>query len=145
MVGAWEEVLIDLESDPMRCADRLDWVAKWRLLNGYAERDGIEWSHPKMGALDLQYHDVDPELGLHRRMVRSGAMRRLFTDEEVARACTEPPERTRAYPGPLRGPVQRGIGRRQLGFHGVRHRRGDAQAGAYDGAPAGARTRSKRS
>ena len=81
----------------MRCADRLDWVAKWRLLNGYAERDGTEWSHPKMSALDLQYHDVDPELGLHRRMVRSGAMRRLFTDEEVDRACSEPPERTRAY------------------------------------------------
>ncbi len=81
----------------MRCADRLDWVAKWRLLNGYADRDGIEWTHPKMGALDLQYHDVDPELGLHRRLVRSGAMRRLFTDDEVARACTEPPERTRAY------------------------------------------------
>ncbi len=97
VVADWEQVLTDLETDPMRCADRLDWVAKWRLLNGYAERDGIEWSHPKMQALDLQYHDVDPDLGLHRRMVRSGAMQRLFTDEEVARACTEPPERTRAY------------------------------------------------
>src|SRR5437763_3593835 len=37
----WAEVLDDLETDPMRCADRLDWPAKLRLLEGYRARDGL--------------------------------------------------------------------------------------------------------
>ena len=37
----WAEVLDDLAVDPMRCADRLDWPAKLRLLEGYRTRDGL--------------------------------------------------------------------------------------------------------
>src|SRR5215203_2538135 len=36
----WGEVLDALARDPMSCADRLDWPAKMRLLEGYRERDG---------------------------------------------------------------------------------------------------------
>jgi proteasome accessory factor A len=97
VVELWEQVLTDLENDPLRLADRLDWVAKHRLLLGYQDRDGLEWSDSKLRLLDLQYHDVDPERGLYHRLVGSGHMRRLFTDEEVFRAVTDPPERTRAY------------------------------------------------
>jgi proteasome accessory factor A len=97
VVELWEQVLTDLEPDPLRLADRLDWVAKHRLLLGYQDRDGLEWSDSKLRLLDLQYHDVDPERGLYHRLVGSGHMRRLFTDEEVFRAVTDPPERTRAY------------------------------------------------
>jgi proteasome accessory factor PafA2 len=97
LVGSWEQVLTDLEADPILCADRLDWAAKLRLFTGFRERDGVEWTDPKLRALDLQYHDVEPEKGLYHRLVRSGAMRRLFDDAEVLRAVTEPPERTRAY------------------------------------------------
>jgi Pup amidohydrolase len=93
----WEELLGDLEIDPMRAADRLDWVAKYRLLEGYRDRDGLEWDDPKMRLLDLQFHDVDPERGLYHRLVRGGRMRRLLDDAEVRRAVTEPPEETRAY------------------------------------------------
>ncbi len=93
----WEEVLTDLETDPMLLADRLDWVAKHRLLLGYRDRDGLEWNDPKLRLLDLQYHDVDPARGLYDRLVASGRMQRLFSDEQVARASTRPPERTRAY------------------------------------------------
>src|SRR6195952_5918316 len=39
----WAEVLDDLAIDPMRCADRLDWPAKLRLLEGYRSRDGLDW------------------------------------------------------------------------------------------------------
>ncbi|HEY3428636.1 MAG TPA: proteasome accessory factor PafA2 family protein, partial [Acidimicrobiia bacterium] len=53
--------------------------------------------NPKLRALDLQYHDVDPARSLHRRLVERGAMQGMFSDAELERAEVEPPERTRAY------------------------------------------------
>jgi proteasome accessory factor A len=93
----WETILGLLERDPLLAADRLDWVAKYRLLVGLMERDGLSWDHPKLKAFDLQYHDVDPVRGLYHRVIERGAMRRLFTDEQIAAAVEEPPETTRAY------------------------------------------------
>jgi proteasome accessory factor A len=97
VIEAWEAVLSDLETDPGRTADRLDWAAKLRLLEGYIERDGLSWEHPKLKALDIQYHDVDPSRSLYRHLTARGQIRRLFTDDEIQRAETFPPERTRAY------------------------------------------------
>jgi len=97
IVRMWEETLADLERDPLRTADRLDWTAKLRLLEGYRARDGLDWDAPKLRMLHLQYHDIDPERGLHRRLVASGRMRRIFSSEEVDAAVTAPPADTRAY------------------------------------------------
>lgn len=97
VLDEWESVLDDLERDPMSAADRLDWVAKKRLIDGYTDRDRLENDDPKLRALDLQYHDIDPASGLYHRLVASGRMRRLFTDDEVAAAVVAPPERTRAW------------------------------------------------
>jgi proteasome accessory factor A len=97
VLTVWEQILTDLERDPMRCADRLDWVAKKRLLEGYVHRDGLAWNDAKLRLLDLQYHDVDPERGLYHRLVRRGSIQRLFTDAEIARAVADPPDDTRAY------------------------------------------------
>jgi proteasome accessory factor PafA2 len=89
----WETVLTGLEADPMSLANQLDWVAKYRMVEGYRERHGLEWGDPKLAALDLQYHDVRPERSLYAR----AGMERLLTPAEVERAVTEPPETTRAY------------------------------------------------
>jgi proteasome accessory factor A len=97
VIGEWESVLVDLEADSSRLADRLDWAVKYRLLNGFRERDGLAWTDPKLRAFDLQYHDIDPSRSLYRHLVGRGALRRLFTEEEMARAELLPPERTRAY------------------------------------------------
>ncbi len=97
VVQVWEEILTDLEQDPLSTADRLDWTAKQRLLLGYRDRDGLDWDDPKLRLLDLQFHDVDPDRGLYDRLVNSGRMQRLFTDDEVASAAISPPEETRAY------------------------------------------------
>jgi proteasome accessory factor A len=93
----WEEILTDLEADPTTTADRLDWTAKQRILEGYRHRDGLAWDHPKLRLLDLQYHDVDPERGLYARLAARGSVQRLFTDDEVERAVVDPPTDTRAY------------------------------------------------
>src|SRR4051794_28416776 len=93
----WAEVLDDLGADPMRCADRLDWPAKLRLLEGYRSRDGVDWGHSQLHLVDLQYSDVRPEKGLYHRLVARGSMQRLLTDDEVSRAMTSPPTDTRAF------------------------------------------------
>ena len=93
----WAEVLDDLAVDPMRCADRLDWPAKLRLLEGYRSRDGLSWGDSRLHLVDLQYSDVRPEKGLYHRLVSRGSMQRLLTDDEVLQAMVRPPSDTRAF------------------------------------------------
>ena len=97
VITEWERVLTSLETEPMSLSDTLDWVAKRRLFEGFVERDGLSWSDSKLKALDLQYHDVDPDRGLYFTLANRGSMRRLFSDEEIKKAMVTPPERTRAY------------------------------------------------
>jgi proteasome accessory factor A len=93
----WEAVLTGLEEDPFSLTTELDWVAKYRLLEAYRARDGLEWTDPKLRLIDLQYHDVRRDKGLYYKLADSGKMERLTTDQEVDRAVMEPPEDTRAY------------------------------------------------
>ncbi|MGH2712089.1 MAG: depupylase/deamidase Dop [Actinomycetota bacterium] len=93
----WETTLSTLEEDPMKLHRELDWVAKYRLLDGYRERDGLEWDDPKLALIDLQYHDVRRDKGLYYRLVKSNKIERLVSDAEVKKAANEPPEDTRAY------------------------------------------------
>ena len=37
-----------LERDPMECARELDWVAKLALLQGYRDRDGLDWTDHRL-------------------------------------------------------------------------------------------------
>ncbi|MEX0753929.1 MAG: depupylase/deamidase Dop [Actinomycetota bacterium] len=93
----WEDVLTRLEEDPLQLHRELDWVAKRRVLEGYRERDGLAWSDPKLRLIDLQYHDVRQDKGLYYRLVATGEVARIATDEQITRAVMEPPEDTRAY------------------------------------------------
>jgi Pup amidohydrolase len=97
IVERWEAVLLALEEDPMTLHGQLDWVAKLRLLEGYRERGGLEWSDPKLRAIDLQYHDVRRDKGLYHRLAATGKVERLVSDERILNAVMEPPEDTRAY------------------------------------------------
>ncbi|KJF15926.1 depupylase/deamidase Dop [Acidithrix ferrooxidans] len=93
LLGAWEETLGLLERDPMLAADRLDWVAKYRLVQGYQQRHGLLWDDPKLAAIDLQYHDIRPAKSLFYRL----NMENVVSPTEIADAVYEPPKRTRAY------------------------------------------------
>ncbi|MGH8916393.1 MAG: proteasome accessory factor PafA2 family protein, partial [Acidimicrobiia bacterium] len=97
LIAEWERTLELLSTDPAKLADTLDWVAKQRLFEGYIERDELTWDSPKLRALDLQYHDVDPQRGLYNRLAERGSMRRLFDDGQIEEAAVNPPARTRAY------------------------------------------------
>jgi Pup amidohydrolase len=97
VLDRWESVLNTLAHDPMALADQLDWVAKLALLESYRERDGLEWSSPKLHLIDLQYSDVRPERGLYHRLVAKSRMQRLLTREQIEDAVYTPPDDTRAY------------------------------------------------
>jgi proteasome accessory factor A len=97
VLQTWGDTLDALARDPMECADRLDWPAKLRLLEGYRARDGLAWNAPRLHLVDLQYSDVRLGKGLYNRLVTRGSMKRLVTEEEVRAAITTPPQDTRAY------------------------------------------------
>ncbi len=89
----WESVLSALETDPLQLADQLDWVAKYRLINGYRERHDLAWDDARLAAMDLQYHDMRAEKSLFARC----GLERISTDDEVEAGTYEPPPDTRAY------------------------------------------------
>jgi proteasome accessory factor PafA2 len=93
----WESVLEGLERDPMSLSTQLDWVAKLSVLSAYRDRDGLDWSHPKLKLVDLQYHDVRESKGLYYKLARTNKMERIVTDNEVEFAVDHPPNDTRAY------------------------------------------------
>ncbi|WP_033260668.1 depupylase/deamidase Dop [Amycolatopsis vancoresmycina] len=97
VLRVWGEILDALARDPQECADRLDWPAKLRLLEGYRQRDSLAWGAPRLRLVDLQYSDVRLAKGLYNRLVTRGSMKRLVSEEEVLAAVTTPPSDTRAY------------------------------------------------
>jgi proteasome accessory factor PafA2 len=109
VLSLWGEVLDGLADDPRALADRLDWVAKLVLLDGYRRRDGLDWSAHRLAAVDLQYADTRPERSLALRLEQRGSLRRLTTDAEVARAIDEAPADPRAW---FRGECIRRFGTR---------------------------------
>ncbi len=99
VVGEWRRVLTALDRDPMSLEGELDWVAKLRLVQAYQDRNGVRMEDPRIGMLDLAYHDIAPESGLHQLLVRQRRMASLVAEDDVLAAMDEPP-RTRAL---LRG------------------------------------------
>ncbi|MBA3962145.1 MAG: proteasome accessory factor PafA2 family protein [Chthoniobacterales bacterium] len=97
ILGEWETVLNDLERDVTICRDRVDWMAKKTLLDALQAAEHLAWSDPWLQAIDLQYHDIQPDSGLYHELVRQGAMRRLLTEDEIKQAISTPPAETRAY------------------------------------------------
>ena len=97
VLAAWQQVLDDLERDPMLCGDRLDWVAKQWLLDEFAAAEGLARHDPWLQSLDLEYHNVCREEGLYAELVRQNKMRRFVADDDIRRAIRQPPRDTRAY------------------------------------------------
>lgn len=87
----WESVLDRLEADPLSLSDTLDWAAKRALLDEFRAAESLSWDDPTLQSLDLEYHNVDPEAGLYLGLEQENRVRRIVTDEEIARAITNPP------------------------------------------------------
>jgi proteasome accessory factor PafA2 len=93
ILSHWREMLDGVRDDPGSVADRVDWVAKLRIINGYRDRYQLDQGDARLRAIDLQYHDLRPERSLAQRV----GLRELHPIERVREAVHNPPETTRAF------------------------------------------------
>ena len=93
VLGQWREMIDGVRDDRGAVADRVDWVAKLRIIDGYRDRYDLGPHDVRLRAIDLQYHDLRPERSLAQRV----GLRELFSHDEVREAVHNPPRTTRAY------------------------------------------------
>jgi len=100
ILDLWQETLDSLndQSGEHKVAARyIDWIAKYQLMQGYRDRDGLEWDNPRLGVIDLQYSDIDPDRGIAIRLMNRGSIDTLFTADQIEVATRDAPHDTRAY------------------------------------------------
>ncbi len=130
VLDRWERVLAGLERDPDSVAHWVDWVAKRRLVEGYADRHGLEPASAKLKAIDLQYHDLRAERSLARR----AGLETLVTAAEARGGDDQPTDDDAGlFPRSLPRQVRQRHRRRQLGLTRLRRRARSVAAGADDG------------
>lgn len=112
VLDRWESTLGLLGNYPTGAASSVEWLAKMSLLDGYRNRDGLEWNDSRLGLVDLQWADIRPEKGLYYRMLSRDRMQRIVDDAVISRAVVEPPSDTRAY---FRGKCVSGFGKDVVG------------------------------
>jgi proteasome accessory factor PafA2 len=93
VLAQWRSMLDGVRDDVDAVADRVDWVAKLRVVNGYRERYDLAPGDARLRVIDLQYHDLRAERSLSQRV----GLVRLFDSEQVREAVHNPPDSTRAY------------------------------------------------
>ncbi len=96
IMARWEYVLTCLETDPMQLDRELDWVIKKKLIETYVASRQLKWNSAKVLMLDLQYHNIRPELGLYYKLEKEGHVERIVSDDAIEHAMHHPPETTRA-------------------------------------------------
>ncbi|MAF10946.1 proteasome accessory factor PafA2 [Candidatus Poribacteria bacterium] len=97
VVQKWGEVLDALGDDPMKLQRDIDWVIKYAWLRAYRDRHGLAWDDHRLSMLDLQYHDIRPNVGIFHRLQKAGRVRRVVSQDAVIHAITNPPLDTRAF------------------------------------------------
>ena len=93
----WQSVLDRMRADLFSVATEVEWVGKYQLIKRQKERANLDWSDPRLAAIDLQWSDLRPSHGLVYRLAKAGMVTRLVTDEEVERAADVAPTNTRAH------------------------------------------------
>jgi Pup amidohydrolase len=96
VLAAWSEVIDDLERDPLSTADRLDWSAKFRLIEQFRTAEKLAPDDPWLRSLDLAYHLLDRSQGLYYGLLESGALRLPYALKEITGYDLRPPPTTRA-------------------------------------------------
>lgn len=141
LLKEWERTLDDLEKDPLERCQRLDWVAKRKVVEEYlkmkggddkegqgdigtkrrgdegpklksaglrleeqvgaraptpVKRQSIDPNDDALHSVDLEYHNVDPDLSLFHGLQQMGRTERIASESDIVRAMAEPPQDTRA-------------------------------------------------
>jgi proteasome accessory factor A len=92
----WEHCVSTIESDPLKLDREVDWVIKYKLIEAYCERHGLDMGSPKVALVDLQYHDIHRGRGLFYKLQDHDMVERMCTDADIDTAIDVPPQTTRA-------------------------------------------------
>jgi proteasome accessory factor A len=97
LLDEWRDALEALaDGEPDRLGRKVDWIAKRILIDRYRAKHDLPLSSPKVGLLDLAYHDVNRQRGLYYLIERGDRVERVTDETEISRAMREPPQTTRA-------------------------------------------------
>lgn len=96
LMDAWEQVLDDLERDPLSTADRLDWAAKFRLVEQFRTEQQLGEDDPWLQSLDLAYHLLDSQQGLFYGLMEQGTFKIPYSLARISAHSLCPPSSTRA-------------------------------------------------
>jgi len=88
--------LNDLDREPLSTADRLDWAAKYQLIESFRTAEKIKEDDPWLQSLDLSYHLLDRDHGLFYALMDQGAFRLPYPLEQITGHSLCPPTSTRA-------------------------------------------------
>lgn len=97
LLQTWNQTLDLLEMDPLSAVASVEWIAKLYLLSKYRNRDGLDWSDPKLAMIDLQWSDLRPERSLFARLAARGVVSTLHSPAQISEAIQSPPSETRAW------------------------------------------------
>ncbi|MFI9008409.1 Pup--protein ligase [Actinosynnema sp. NPDC053489] len=93
----WGRTLDAVESEDLSKIDReIDWAIKYRLMERYQSKHGMDLSNPRIAQLDLAYHDIRRGRGIFDLLQRKGQVERVTDDGEIEAAKDTPPQTTRA-------------------------------------------------
>jgi proteasome accessory factor A len=97
VLDLWDRTLTAVETGHLDPVEReIDWVIKYRLLDRYMAKHGLDLGSPRIAQLDLAYHDITRSRGLYYLMERKGLVDRVCNDLAIFEAKSVPPQTTRA-------------------------------------------------
>jgi proteasome accessory factor A len=97
VLDLWERALRALRTGDLSLVDReLDWAIKYRMIERYRAKHGLDLADVRVQRLDLAYHDISRTEGLYNLLAARGLVERVTTDLDVFEATSRPPQTTRA-------------------------------------------------
>jgi proteasome accessory factor A len=92
VLSTWKTFLDDYAANPLSVADRADWAAKYTLLKQFAAEEGVDFDSDIIQSLDIAFHDIDPDAGLHFALLDAGDVHTLVTDDAIRLLMEQPPQ-----------------------------------------------------
>jgi proteasome accessory factor A len=97
VIELWGRTLDAVESQELSKIDReIDWAIKYRLVEQYRAKNGMELSSARVAQIDLAYHDIRRGRGIFDLLQRKGLVERVTNDDDIEAAKDIPPQTTRA-------------------------------------------------
>jgi proteasome accessory factor A len=92
VLSTWKKFLDDYAENPLSVADRADWAAKFALLTQFAAEEGVDFNSDIIQSLDIAFHDIDPDAGLHFALLDAGDVQTLVSEDAITVLLEEPPQ-----------------------------------------------------